>query len=234
MRVNVRYFAAHRDITGCAEEHLTLDETATVGALWAMLIARYPRLGGYSGRLLYAVNEQFSTLETLLHDGDEVAFIPPVSGGVEPFVITEAPLDPVALVALVQAPDMGAVVTFAGVVRNHFGGRATARLQYEAYAPMAVKVLSEIAADARARWQTGAIAIHHRVGILEIGDTAVLVVVASPHRHAAFEAAEWVMDRIKAIAPIWKKELWADGDSEWIGDEQTRKNQESRTEELNT
>jgi molybdopterin synthase catalytic subunit len=230
VNVFVRYFAAHRDITGCAEEQFTLDAESTVGALWALLITRYPRLAGYSGRLLYAVNEQFSTLDTPLHDGDEVAFIPPVSGGVEPFVVTEQPLDPAALSALVQSADMGAVVMFAGVVRNNFEGRATARLQYEAYVPMAVRVLGDIAAEARTRWDTGAIAVHHRIGTLEIGETAVLVVVAAPHRHAAFEAAEWIMDRIKAVAPIWKKELWADGASEWIGDEQERKAQEPRTE----
>jgi molybdopterin synthase catalytic subunit len=138
------------------------------------------------------------------------------------FVVTRAPLEAVRLAALVQGPDMGAVVTFAGIVRNNFGGRATAYLEYEAYEGMAEAVLAQIAAEARERWETGPIAIHHRVGRLEIGETAVLVVVASPHRHAAFEAAEWIMDRIKEAAPIWKKEIWADGASEWVGDEKAR------------
>jgi molybdopterin synthase catalytic subunit len=138
------------------------------------------------------------------------------------FVVTHAPLDPAALVALVQRPDMGAVVTFAGVVRDNFGGRRTARLQYEAYEAMAVGVLGQIAADAQTRFGTGPIAVHHRVGTLEIGETAVLVVVASAHRHAAFEAAEWIMDRVKEKAPIWKKEIWADGEEEWVGDEKER------------
>lgn len=141
------------------------------------------------------------------------------------FLITEAPLDPAPLVALVQAPAMGAVVTFAGVVRNNFGGRATAYLEYEAFAPMAAKVLGQLADEARAQWGVGAIAIHHRIGRLAIGETAVLIVVAAPHRHPAFEAAEQIMDRIKQVAPIWKKEHWADGQSEWVGDEQERKNQ---------
>jgi molybdopterin synthase catalytic subunit len=126
-------------------------------------------------------------------------------------------------VALVQDPEMGAVVTFAGIVRNNFGGRATAYLEYEAYEQMAATVLSQLAAEARARWSTGAIAIHHRVGRLEIGETAVLIVVAAPHRHEAFEAAEWIMDQIKEVAPIWKKEIWADGASEWVGNEVERK-----------
>jgi molybdopterin synthase catalytic subunit len=139
------------------------------------------------------------------------------------FTITNQALEPAALAALVQSPDMGAVVTFAGVVRNNFGGRATAYLEYEAYESMAVAVLEQLATDARAKWGTGAIAIHHRVGRLEIGEIAVLIAVAAAHRHEAFEATEWIMDRIKEVAPIWKKEIWADGASEWVGDEVERK-----------
>ncbi len=226
MNINVRYFAGHRDITGRAEERVELGAGATVGTLWEGLLARYPRLAGYSGRLLYAVNQEYSTLATELRDGDEVAFVPPVSGGsaaVPLFAVTRGALDPAPLVALVQSPDMGALVTFAGVVRNNFGGRATAHLEYEAYEAMAVAVLEQIAAEERARWGTGLIAIHHRIGRLEIGETAVLIVVAAPHRREAFAAAEAAMDRIKEIAPIWKREVWADGDAEWVGDEKERK-----------
>jgi molybdopterin synthase catalytic subunit len=133
----------------------------------------------------------------------------------QPFVITTEPLDPAPLVAYVQTPSDGAVVTFTGVARNNFGGRATAFLSYEAYAEMAAPVLAQIAAEAQERWTIGRVAVHHRVGRLAIGDAAVLVVVAAPHRHEAFEAAEYVMDRIKEIAPIWKKEHWADGAAEW-------------------
>jgi molybdopterin synthase catalytic subunit len=132
-----------------------------------------------------------------------------------PFFITEAPLDPAPLVAFVQTPADGAVVSFAGVARNHFGGRPTAFLAYEAYAEMARPVLEQIAEEARARWPIGKVAVHHRVGRLEIGETAVLVVVAAGHRHEAFQAAEYIMDRIKEIAPIWKREHWADGEAEW-------------------
>jgi molybdopterin synthase catalytic subunit len=139
------------------------------------------------------------------------------------FQITSQSLEPAPLVKLVQAPDMGAVVTFAGIVRNNFGGRATAYLEYEAYETMALAVLEQLAGEARAKWGTGAIAIHHRIGRLEIGETAVLIVVAAAHRHEAFEAAEWLMDRIKEVVPIWKKEIWADGASEWVGNEVDRK-----------
>ena len=132
-----------------------------------------------------------------------------------PFLITGTPLDPAPLVAYVQTPADGAVVTFAGVARNHFDGRATAFLTYEAYAEMAAPVLAQIAEEARAQWPIGRVAVHHRIGTLEIGATAVLVVVAAPHRHEAFQAAAYIMDRIKAIAPIWKREHWADGEAQW-------------------
>ena len=231
MEVVVRYFAGHRDITCRLEERVALAQGATVGALWEQLVGRYPRLGGYSGRLLFAVNQEFGSLTTALHDGDEVAFIPPVSGGgpaiqnkaARLFVVTQEPLDSAPLVEAVAAPDMGALVTFAGVVRNNFAGRSTAYLEYEAYVPMAESVLAQLAAEAQAQWGTGAIAIHHRIGRLEIGETAVLIVVAAPHRHEAFEAAEQIMDRIKQVAPIWKKEVWADGASEWVGSEDERR-----------
>lgn len=217
--VHVRFFAGHRDIVGRQEQQLALAEGATVGQVWEQLVSAYPRLAGYTGRLLFAVNQEFALPATTLQDGDELAFIPPVSGGApapfEPFVIAEAPLDPAPLVAYVQTPGDGAVVTFAGVARDNFGGRATAFLAYEAYAAMAVPVLAQIAEEARARWPIGRVAVHHRVGTLAIGETAVLVVVAAPHRQAAFAAAAYVMDRIKEIAPIWKREHWADGEAEW-------------------
>jgi molybdopterin converting factor subunit 1 len=221
--VRVRYFAGHRDIVGRAEQALSLEDGATVGAVWEQLVGAHPRLAGYTGRLLYAVNQEFATPATPLGDGDELAFIPPVSGGapvqesggVRPFVVTGDPLDPAPLVEYVRTAGDGAVVTFAGVARDNFGGRATAFLAYEAYAEMAAPVLAQIAAEAQARWEIGRVAVHHRVGTLEIGETAVLVVVAAPHRQAAFEAAAYVMDRIKEIAPIWKREHWADGAADW-------------------
>jgi MoaE-MoaD fusion protein len=223
MRVTVRLFAGQRDIVGVAELHYELEPGATVGTLWESLVARYPRLNGFSRRVLYAVNTEWSDLDSELHDGDEVAFIPPVSGGTDAaetplFHITAATLDPAPLVQLVQTPSDGAVVTFSGVVRDNFDGQPTAFLEYEAYAPMAVPVLHQIADEAQAQFDIGRVAVHHRVGRLPIGETAVLVVVAAPHRRAAFEAALFIMDRIKEIAPIWKKEHWADGGSEWHHD----------------
>jgi molybdopterin synthase catalytic subunit len=217
--IHIRFFAGHRDIVGRATLDMQLEDDATLGGVWARLTADYPRLAGYTGRLLYAVNQEFAGPESPLADGDEVAFIPPVSGGAPdafaPFLITDAPLDPAPLVAYVQTPGDGAVVTFAGVARDNFGGRASAHLSYDAYAEMAAPVLARLADEARAEWPIGRVAVHHRVGHLEIGETAVLVVVASPHRQAAFAAAAHIMDRIKEVAPIWKREHWADGDVEW-------------------
>ncbi|NJK81127.1 MAG: molybdopterin converting factor subunit 1 [Chloroflexaceae bacterium] len=215
--VTVRFFAGHRDIVGTSELRLTVEPDTTVGMLWERLTETYPRLQHYTGRVMLAVNQEYSHASTVLHDGDEVAYIPPVSGGTnfDPFLVTEQPLDPAPLVAWAQTADDGAMVTFAGIVRNNFGGRATARLSYEAYTGMAAPVLRQLAEEAQVRWEIGRVAVHHRIGVLEIGETAVLVVVAAPHRHAAFEAAEYIMDRIKEIAPIWKQEHWADGAKEW-------------------
>ncbi|MBX0328766.1 molybdenum cofactor biosynthesis protein MoaE [Oscillochloris sp. ZM17-4] len=220
--IHIRFFAGHRDIVGRSAQDMQIEAGATLGQVWERLTAEHPRLAGYTGRLLYAINQEFAGPGSPLADGDEVAFIPPVSGGAPegdgdfaPFLISAAPLDPAPLAAYVQTPDDGAVVSFAGVARNNFGGRATARLSYEAYAEMAAPVLAQLADEARERWTIGRVAVHHRVGRLEIGETAVLVVVAAPHRQAAFAAAAYIMDRIKEVAPIWKKEHWADGDAEW-------------------
>ncbi len=224
MDVTVLFFAGQRDITGSTSLVVSLAPGACVEDLWRTLVQRFPRLAPFGASMLFAVDQEFATRETVLGDGAEVALIPPVSGGapVPLMRVTDAPLDPAMLVAAVAAPDMGATVTFAGVARDNFAGRATASLEYQAYQPMAEQVLASIAADARARFGTGAIAIHHRIGHLAIGETAVLVVVAAAHRRAAFAAAEWIMDRVKQIAPIWKREHWADGTAEWIGDEHTR------------
>lgn len=237
MQITVRFFAQHRDIVGTPELRLDLPDGTTLGALWAQLGEQYPALRPLSRSVMFAVNQSYADPATVLHDGDEAAFIPPVSGGqddaVEPFMVTEQPLDGQALQRYVQTAADGAVVLFTGVVRDNFDGRATDHLVYEAYAAMAVPVLRQLAEEAQARLEIGRVAVHHRVGRLAIGETAVIVAVAAPHRHAAFAAAEQIMDRIKDVAPIWKREHWMDGAAEWVGDEDERKaqtkNQEPRT-----
>jgi molybdopterin synthase catalytic subunit len=224
MQITVRYFAAHRDITGMASERIDVADGSTLGQIWDALEARYPALSPYRGRVLLACNERFGDASTPVTAGDTVAFIPPVSGGLGTplFWVTSEPLGAAPLEAAVAAPDMGAIVTFAGTVRDHFGERATARLEYEAYVEMAVPVLADIASEAQAAFAIGRVAIHHRIGVLELGEKAVIVVVAAAHRGPALAATGWIMDRIKEVAPIWKKEHWADGAQDWIGNEKQR------------
>lgn len=225
MKIIVRLFAVHRDIVGAPELVLDVPEGTTMGELWERLGVQYPALAPSTRSILYARNQEYASPSVVLHEGDEAAFIPPVSGGqVEftPFLVTDQPLDTQPLAQYVQTPDDGAVVLFTGVVRNNFGGRATNYLVYESYAEMAVPVLEQLATEAQGKWEIGRVAVHHRIGQLEIGETAVIVAVASPHRRAAFEAAEYIMDRIKEVAPIWKREHWADGAAEWVGDEKDR------------
>jgi molybdopterin converting factor subunit 1 len=226
MHITTRFFALHRDIVGTASMEMEVSDGATIADVWARLGKQYPELVPATRSLMYALNQEYADPEAALHDGDEVAFIPPVSGGEDtgfrPFVVTEQPLHVDALSRYVQTAADGAIVVFSGVARDNFNGRATEHLFYDAYPAMAEPVLASIAATAAEQWEIGRVAIHHRTGRLEIGETAVLVVVAAPHRHGAFAAAEYIMDRIKEIAPIWKRETWADGAAEWVGDEKTR------------
>ncbi len=226
MNINVRFFAVHRDIVGTSQLQVEVPEGTTLGELWARLCAQYPALQPATRSIMFARNEAYANPETVLAENDEAAFIPPVSGGADDlplFLITEQPLDAAALMRYVQTPADGAVVLFTGVVRDNFGGRGTDHLVYEAYAGMVVPVLEQLAAEAQQQWEVGRVAVHHRIGHLGIGETAVVVAVAAPHRHAAFAAAEQIMDRIKEVAPIWKREHWSDGEAEWVGDEHDRK-----------
>ncbi len=232
MHIIARFFALHRDVVGASQLELDVPDDATAGDVWSQLSETYPRLAGATRSLMFAVNQVYAEPETVLRDGDEVAFIPPVSGGAHdfrPFVVTDQPLASDPLVAYVQTPADGAVVLFAGVARDNSEGKATSFLQYEAYAEMAEPVLAQIAEEAAARWPIGRVSVHHRTGRLEIGETAVLVAVAAPHRHGAFEAAEYIMDRIKEIAPIWKRETWVDGSASWIGGDQQQASSRSNT-----
>lgn len=218
--IQIRFFAGQRAIVGVGSRQQTLPSGSSVADLWQQLCTEYPRLAPYAGRMLIARNQEFCDMTAQLADGDEIAFIPPVSGGTGTtaaplFHLTEEPLAATPLVTAVQTPSDGAVVTFTGVVRNEFGGRPTAYLIYEAYHEMALAGLQRLADEARAAHAVGRIAVHHRLGRLAIGETAVLVVVAAPHRQAAFAAAAYIMDRIKEVVPIWKEEHWADGDAEW-------------------
>lgn len=223
MNVRVRFFARCRDIVG--REEITVDvrgtdgKEATVKGLFDLLCQEYPRLRDMKEHLAFAVNTDFVTEGHLLHEGDEVACIPPVSGGTSPagdlFHITQQPIHPGDLFDHVRADGDGAVVTFAGVVRNHSMGRRTIRLEYHAYPEMAEKKMREIGAEIKERWKIDHVAILHRIGRLELGEISVLITVAAAHRKEAFEACEYAIERLKAIVPIWKKEIWEDGGESW-------------------
>ena len=215
-RLKVLFFASCREAVGRREADLELDGPLTVAGLIEALCRDHPSLSPLSGTLQVAVNAEYAPRDACLRDGDEIALIPPVSGGSGDLfrIVTEA----IALDALqdrVRTPADGAVVTFSGTVRGRTGDQTTAYLEYEAYPEMAERVMARLAAEARERWPVGRIGILHRVGRLEIGEISILVSVAAGHRREAFEACHHLVDRLKEEVPIWKKEVGPDGEY-WI------------------
>ena len=183
-------------------------------------VDRFPQLDAMRDSIMFAVNAEYVSADHPVTPCDEVALIPPVSGGSrdsddEFFKITREVLDPTALHHLVLSDRAGAVSLFVGVVRDNNLGRDVDYLEYDAYPAMATRIMRRIADEIRERWDVLDIAMHHRIGRLEIGDASVAVAVASAHRAEGIEACRYGIDRLKAIVPIWKKEVWADGE-EWI------------------
>ncbi|HEX7127177.1 MAG TPA: molybdenum cofactor biosynthesis protein MoaE [Thermodesulfobacteriota bacterium] len=218
MRVRVRLFAALVEAAGTDVLDLDLPPGATVRTALEAAGERVPAVRRYAGALLTAVNMEYVAPAHGLADGDEVALIPPVSGGAPGrFEVVDGPIDVGGLVAAVSHPSCGAVAVFLGTVRDHAEGRPVSGIEYHAYREMAARKLAEIGGEIRARWGLDRVAIVHRVGRLAIGDVSVAIVVASPHRAEAFEAARHAIERIKVIVPIWKKEAWADGGTHWVG-----------------
>ena len=217
MRVRVLFFGRLKDIVGRAEEEAELSEGARVEDLFARYGSRFPDFGRYRASVVASVNQEFAEWNAPLRAGDEVAFLPPVSGGQKANVSTDVielvrgAIRPEELIASLKAPEDGAVVVFDGIVRNHSGGRSTKYLEYEAYEPMALAKMHEIGAELRRNFSIHRMAIVHRLGRLEIGETSVLIAVSSPHRRAAFDACRFAIDTLKCSVPIWKKEYFADG-----------------------
>jgi molybdopterin synthase catalytic subunit/molybdopterin converting factor small subunit len=207
VRVTVRLFAGLRERAGTAR--LEIDDVARVGDVWAKL-----GLGDEPGGLLYAVNREYAGPDNALHDGDEVAVIPPVSGGA--FRISDAPLDLSAAAAEVASDEAGAVATFVGTVRRSSRGRDVLYLEYEAFAEMAEPMLARLADELIAKHGLCRLAIHHRVGRVEIGEASVVIAVSAAHRAAALDACHEAIDTLKNTIPLWKKEVYAGGE-EWIG-----------------
>ncbi len=215
MRVTVLYFAAARERAGTGSDTLDLPEDATARDALGAACARHPGLQAVADKLRLAVDQQFVPPESRLHEGSEVALIPPVSGGAGPHRIGAAEVDPEATLRQVAGADCGAVVSFVGTVRESSHGKRVVRLEYEAYPEMALRIFEHIAAEARERW-AARVAIHHRIGALEPGQISVAIAAAAPHRADAFEACRHAIEALKKDAPIWKRELYPDGSS-WVG-----------------
>ena len=219
MRLTVQLFANLAETCGARQIELcNLPQPLTASLVMDAFVDRFPQIGGMRESIMFAVNAEYVSGDHPVTSCDEVALIPPVSGGSEGdalFKITRDVLDPTELHDLVLSPEAGAVSLFFGVVRNNNLGRDVDFLEYDAYPAMATKVMRQIADEIREQWDVLEIAMHHRIGRLEIGEASVAVAVASAHRGEGIEACHYGIDRLKAIVPIWKKEVWADGE-EWI------------------
>ncbi len=209
MQVRIRLFAGLRERAGTGARTLELADGAALGDVWPAL-----DLGDEPAGLLYAVNKRYANADAALADGDEVALIPPVSGG--DFRLSAEALSLDAVVREVQRDEAGAVATFLGTVRNRSRDRNVLYLEYEAYEGMAEDVMAQLAAKLADRHELSAIAIHHRVGRVEIGEPSVVIAVSAPHRAAALAACKEAIDTLKETVPLWKKEVY-EGGEEWIG-----------------
>ena len=216
MLVQVKYFAVVRERLGLGEETLNLPAEATVDQLWSELLSRHALLAGLKAHLRIAVNLEFATDGQVLREDDVVAVIPPVAGGSDCARLTQGPLDVNALTDRARSDSCGAVVSFLGTIRDFSAERPVNYLEYEAYPAMALAKLEQIAGEIRDRWPDCRVLVEHRLGRIEVGQAAIAIAVAAPHRRHAFAACEYMIDRIKAVVPIWKREVGPDG-AAWIG-----------------
>jgi MoaE-MoaD fusion protein len=218
MQIQVLYFAVFRERLGTSAETLDLPAKATVADAVAALAARHPPIAALRGRFRVARNQEFASDDEVLGEGDELALIPPVAGGSDaPYarvLATELSLD--RCLAVVRSVEAGGIVTFTGMVRRHNRGQTIDHLEYEAYGEMAVKEMVGLIRELEAEVPGSKLAVEHRVGRLEIGDIAVVIAAAAPHRAEAFTACRAMIDRLKDRVPIWKKETGVSGE-EWIG-----------------
>ena len=217
MRVRVLFFGQLKEITGVAQEDAELSDGARVEDLFERYGRRFPKLAEFRPSVAASVNQEYAGWRAPLATGDEVAFLPPVSGGQQTavgqdiFLLVREPIRPGDFLEGLKAPEDGALVVFDGFVRNNFKGGRTLYLEYEAYEPMAYAKMREIGAEIRSRFSIRRLAIVHRLGRLEIGETSVWIAVSSAHRPAAFDACRYAIDTLKRAVPIWKKEHFAGG-----------------------
>lgn len=226
MRVRVLLFGQLKDMLGRREDSLELEGGARLSAVTAHYSKQSPQFQNLMPSIACSVNQEYADASTALHDGDEVGLLPPVSGGAcavqefksEHCALMRVPIATGLIVESIKAGEDGAVVVFEGIVRNHSRGRRTLYLDYEAYESMAINELQRLANAALEQFNVRDLRVAHRLGRLQIGETSVLIVVASAHRPAAFDACRWLIDTLKKTVPIWKKEyfedgaVWADGE----------------------
>jgi molybdopterin synthase catalytic subunit len=230
VRVRVLFFGLVKDVIGLPAEEIEVPSGERLGGVFERYAAAFPRLREMESSIVLARNHEFSDRGVELADGDEVAFLPPVSGGAPGhewvqeirdaetgnfFALTREPIRTRGIVDRLLRPEDGAFVDFEGVVRNNTKGRPTLFLDYECYEAMAVKMMAQIGREIAAAHAIGRIALVHRLGRMEIGETSVVVVVTAPHRRPAFEAALEGINRLKKLVPIWKKEYFEDGEV-WV------------------
>lgn len=227
IKLRVLFFGAARDIVGASPLDISLTAPANVASAFEHLVSRFPDLQRFGRSLLFAVNQEYATLDKDLRENDEMAVFPPVSGGAGAkiggtetetggfFELTAATIDVGAVARRVVPPECGATVTLDGYAREWTAGRRTRYLVYEAYEPMALAEMQRLGREAHERFAIAHIGIVHRTGRLEIGETSVAIAVSAPHRHAAFEACEWAIRELKRTVPIWKKEVFEDGEV-WV------------------
>jgi MoaE-MoaD fusion protein len=225
MRVRVLFFGQLKDIAGVSQEDAELSEGARVEDLYERYARRFPRLAEFRPSVAASINQEYAEWRASLSPDDEVAFLPPVSGGQQAAIsediilLVRDSIQPREILQNLKAFEDGAAVIFDGFVRNNFKGQRTLYLEYEAYEPMAYAKLREIGAHMRSRYNIHRFAIVHRLGRLEVGDTSVFIAVSAPHRAAAFDACRYAIDTLKRTVPIWKKEffaggaVWAEGES---------------------
>lgn len=224
MQVKVLFFGLLKDVCGRAEDRIDVPPGATAGSVFDHYASAFPRLREIASSIVLARNHEFAKAADALSDGDEIALLPPVSGGSLPeiadeaghyFALTRHPIDVPGLESrLLQGCD-GASVTFQGVVRNNTSGRKTLRLEYECYEPMAIRKMAEIGREIAGQHAVSRVGMVHRLGTMEIGEASVVIVVTAPHRRPAFDAALEGINRLKKLVPVWKKEFFEDGEV-WV------------------
>jgi len=226
MQVRVLYLGMLRDIAGRDRELVSLAEGSRMSDLYTELERRFPKLSGLRNSVALALNQEYTAVTAELHDKDEVALIPPVSGGLanedstaedplpmasEHVRLVSEPIRTPPILASLKHPEDGAVAIFDGIVRNHSRGRRTLYLDYTSYEAMALRQMEQLAQRALSNYAIRDVRLLHRLGRLQIGETSVYIAVAAPHRVAAFDACRWLIDSLKQTVPIWKKEYFADG-----------------------